>query len=479
VAVRRSFAAASAFLALAAVSAPGLAACPSEAGDCVPILESGTSGASIDLAIVGDGYTMAERDKFFQDAQKIALGLLESETYGPYKPIFNAWALFTPSNQSGADHPASGQLVDTAFDASYDTAGIDYLLAVNTFKVNAELATRFPEKDLSMCIVNATPYGGSGGDVAVISLHPQSIEIARHELGHTLANLADEYPDPYPGFPDGDSEPNVVTTNHLDPLKWEMWLTPGVAVPTPIGDMAGPHDPVGAYEGARYKSTGVFRPTPNCLMRALDVTFCQVCAEAMVKEFSRLSLLIDAPVPASPAKIPAAGPTAFTATIPALAGLTFTWSVDGQMVAETSKSLGLDPKALGLADGSHQVSLTIYDPTPLVRNDPEGLMKETFTWDVVVDSTLPGPTTSGSGGTGGEGGAGVGGNGGSGGVGDDGTCGCHLVGQQDAPEPIPWFLMALAPVVYGARRRQCSARDRRAALPSSTDDHLRFSKMRN
>jgi hypothetical protein len=41
--------------------------------------------------------------------------------------------------------------------------------------------------------VNDTTYGGSGGAFAVLSRHPLSIEIALHEIGHTLGLLADEY----------------------------------------------------------------------------------------------------------------------------------------------------------------------------------------------------------------------------------------------------------------------------------------------
>ncbi len=442
------------------------AACPPEAGECQSLAQNGSFAAAVDLVIVGDGYTAAEKDKFFADAQAAVSGLLGSETYGAYASVFNAYALYTPSAESGADDPSEGKYVDTAFNAAYDTANIDYLLAVNNGKVFNDVNARLPEADIIVCIVNATPYGGSGGPVAVISLDPSSLEIARHELGHTVGTLADEYTTPYPGYPDGDPEPNVALTDNLDPLKWDPWLTPGVSVPTPIGAANGAHDPIGAYEGARYKDTGVFRPAPNCLMRELNITFCPVCAEAMVKRLSAMSLLIDAPTPASPVVIPAQGPSPFTATFPALADLVFAWAVDGQPVAGNGKALALDPSALGLADGPHQVTLTVYDATPLVRNDPDGVMQETFTWSVAIDSTLP-PAT-GSGGAGGTGGSGVGGgdggdgggNGGSGGGGDDDRtrflCNCRAAG--DSPSvPLAWGLLGLAPLAAGLRRRRASS----------------------
>jgi len=420
------------------------AECPAEAGDCRAITVTGSLAASIDLVIVGDGYTAAERARFFLDAEHTARGLLGSETYRAYRPVFNVWAVFTPSEQSGADDPSLGVFADTAFDASYDTSGIDYLLAVNTGKVFAELNDRFPENDLSICIVNAKPYGGSGGPVAVVSLDVNSLEIVRHELGHTLAALADEYTVPFPGYPDGDPEPNVASAAHLDPVKWEHWLTPGVEIPTPETAVAGPHEPIGAYEGARYKTTGVFRPAPACLMRELHVPFCPVCAEAMVKRFSELSRLIDAPSPASPLIVPGDGAVDLTATVPALADLTFTWTIDGELLPTSGATLTLDPAAGALAEGTHEVTLTVYDASPLVRSDPAGVMKESFTWLVAVEAVAPSST-----GSGGSGGSGVGGGG------EAPACSCRAAGQ-DGGEPVGWLLFGLLPIAVSARRRRAT-----------------------
>ena len=439
-------------LAAAAIFAPArpalAGACPAEAGDCSELATSGSTAASIDFVIVGDGYTAGEREKFFADAQKAADGILGSETYAAYKPVFNAWALFTPSQDSGADDPSAGVSVSTAFDASYDTNGIDYLLAVNDGKVHQEINKRFPEADLVLCIVNATPYGGSGGSVAVVSLDGSSLEIARHEIGHTIAGLADEYTAPYPGYPDGDSEPNVASQAHLDPVKWESWLTPGVAIPTPFAAKVGDHDPVGAFEGARYKTTGVFRPTANCLMRELNHTFCQVCAQAMVLGFSKLSLLIDAPSPALDATIPGKGATSFTATIPALSDLMITWTIDGNPASGSGGSLAVDPSALGLADGPHDIGLAVYDATALVRDDPDGVMKESITWKITVDSKLP-PVT----GEGGAGGSTSTSSGGAGGSKNEGDCGCTTPGSSE-DSASPWLALGAAALALGLGRRR-------------------------
>ena len=47
--------------------------------------------------------------------------------------------------------------------------------------------------DYSVLIVNSNVYGGSGGEFCVASLNTSSLEMMLHELGHTVADLGDEY----------------------------------------------------------------------------------------------------------------------------------------------------------------------------------------------------------------------------------------------------------------------------------------------
>ncbi len=398
--MKRTLVAAGAALAIGGASFAAGAACPPTAGDCEALLETGPPGGRVDFAIVGDGYTAAERDLFYQDAASLVATLSAAGTYGDYAPAFNVWALFVPSAESGADDPATSTMVDTAFDATFGAFGVDYLVVVNDGAVFSEIVGRLPEFDVPICVVNASKYGGSGGPVAVVTTNVDAPDILLHELGHTFGGLTDEYEWPYPGYPPGDPEPNAALLENLSPLKWQAWVTPGTAIPTPDSAIVGDLDPIGAFEGARYLETGIFRPAPICLMRELDKDFCPVCSEAMVLGFSELSSLVDDVTPGEGAAIPAVGATEFTLAAPALADLSFTWAVDGAPLPATGLSASVDPSALGLADGPHQIVVVAEDETPLVRVDPDGLMSETFTRQFVVDSTLP-PVGSGAGGSGG------------------------------------------------------------------------------
>jgi hypothetical protein len=147
-----------------------------------------------------------------------------------------------------------------------------------------------------------------------------------HELGHSLAALADEYFTsdtaylPVQGRPEP-WEPNVTA----DPkaAKWADLITPGVTLPTPwpreaftarakefqatrkairarngpeaemdalflaqqkeetalLGKLRGT---VGAFEGANYQQSGFFRPQADCVMFTRDeVPFCAACRRGL------------------------------------------------------------------------------------------------------------------------------------------------------------------------------------------------------
>lgn len=50
-----------------------------------------------------------------------------------------------------------------------------------------------PFYDIALILVNSTKYGGGGGSYAVASINSYSYEIMLHEMGHSIAGLADEY----------------------------------------------------------------------------------------------------------------------------------------------------------------------------------------------------------------------------------------------------------------------------------------------
>ena len=167
-----------------------------------------------------------------------------------------------------------------------------------------------------------------------------------HEFGHSFFGLADEYytsSTAYNDFysPDYEpAEPNITALKDPDNIKWKSHLSDNIEIPTPwekipfdsidliwqkqrsqmnndiaalqksgaseeeVKEAKAKYDErskqrnkevqeylegskyagkVGAFEGAGYASTGLYRPSVNCIMFTRTNYFCPVCQEAMIR----------------------------------------------------------------------------------------------------------------------------------------------------------------------------------------------------
>ena len=258
---------------------------------------SGDPANRLDVLVVGDGYTAAETALFEQDANAFSQAFFSISPYAEYQNFVNIHRLFVASNESGADHPAysgscsandptccgdataagdplAGTFVDTAFSAHFCSFNIHRLIGVDYGAV-LTAASAVPDWDFVFVLVNDATYGGAGGGIAVASTHPSSADVVRHEFGHTFTDLADEYESAFPGFPACDDvvssscEANVTNDATPSTLKWRDWVQGAVPIPTPENDPLY-SDVLGAFEGARYQSTGMYRPRfqlPDAVVR--------------------------------------------------------------------------------------------------------------------------------------------------------------------------------------------------------------------
>ena len=64
-------------------------------------------------------------------------------------------------------------------------------------------------------------------------------------------------------------------------IKWNPWIEAATPVPTP--ETAAFADKVGLFEGARYLTSGMYRPQQSCLMNTLGTPFCRICAQEYVR----------------------------------------------------------------------------------------------------------------------------------------------------------------------------------------------------
>jgi hypothetical protein len=190
------------------------------------------------------------------------------------------------SNQSGADEIDKGIYKDTAMDGEFGCYNIDRLLCVNATKVyNIVGSVLQPDqRDVIIVVSNSTRYGGSGGEIATLSMADQSIEIALHEIGHTAFALADEYE--Y-GTCNTASEPTEVNVslNGTRSVKWGNLISSGTPVPTQPGVYA--NGTVGVFQGAQYCGAGKYRPTENSRMRTLGYPWHAVNEGAVRNVFAK------------------------------------------------------------------------------------------------------------------------------------------------------------------------------------------------
>jgi hypothetical protein len=354
--------------------------------DVQKIRDTGPDNNRLVIVVMGDGYTAANlaAGAFTSVAASLDVAFRSKSPWNFLFAATNLYRIDIESNEEGADNETDGVYKDTYLNSSFWVNNIERLLALTgdgyyRAVVAADNLVGPGVWDVILVLVNSTMYGGSGGGIAVSSVHSSSSEIILHELGHSFANLADEYETAYPGFPPGDYEPNVDYDYAGPGLKWLVWVEPGTPLPTPE---ASPYVTlVGAFEGARYLAHGIYRPWYNCEMRSLSLQFCPVCREAHVLEFTNMVALTDNvdPVPGTTQNVYWWG-TQFSVTPLPFSYLQYEWTLDGVPIpGETMPELLLRPGDMSNHDQT--LALTITFNTPLVRKQ---VITADYTWPVVA-----------------------------------------------------------------------------------------------
>lgn len=235
----------------------------------------------INVVILGDGYLESELPDFMEHAIKFSGGFFTETPFKEFINYFNVFAISVPSNESGAALNPSN-LIDNYFGSTFGAGGIDRLLVpTRSSRIQQVLAENFPLYDQVIMLVNSTKYGGSGGWVATSSVHSSASEIVIHEIGHSFANLGDEY---WAGDQYARERPNMTRETDPEKVKWKNWY--------------GNFD-IGIYQ---HCCGGVseqwYRPHNNCKMRSLNNPFCSVCIETISAKIHFLTNPVDSYFPA-------------------------------------------------------------------------------------------------------------------------------------------------------------------------------------
>lgn len=264
----------------------------------VDVIELSTTGSvdrRVDLVIVGDGYTSAERRKFEKDCDHVVTEFFDVEPLKSHRDRFNVRALFAPSRESGVDEPRKGVFRDTPFGMTFNTFGSErYCMTEDVWAVHDALSG--VPHDAILLMANSSRYGGGAiynFYTAFASDNEYDDYLCVHEFGHGFAGLGDEYFNSQVSYnefyPKGVEpwEPNITALLDPESLKWSDLVEPDTPIPTP-GDDPRYRGKVGAFEGAGYAAKGLFRPAVDCKMFSkANRSFCPVCARAIVDAIER------------------------------------------------------------------------------------------------------------------------------------------------------------------------------------------------
>jgi hypothetical protein len=301
--------------------------------ELIAVERNGEPADSVDLLLIGDGYTAAEcAAKFPTDARRMAQALFRHEPYAARRGNFNVWGLCPPSAESGVARPSTGTHRRTPVGAAYDAFGSERYVLTFDNRALRDVAAWAPYEFITI-LANSRTYGGGGiyGTFATVAVDSDWADyLFVHEFGHHFAGLADEYYTSPVAYEHAERivepwEANVTALLDGAALKWGDFVVEGTPVPTPwpkeafearqrdfqarrkqiraenrpesvmsalfheeqfestrlfaAAEHAG-H--VGAFRGANYDARAYYRPQLDCVMFTRnEVPFCRVCQRAL------------------------------------------------------------------------------------------------------------------------------------------------------------------------------------------------------
>ncbi|UCG53103.1 MAG: peptidase [Candidatus Latescibacterota bacterium] len=259
--------------------------------DIHELVVNGPPERMVDLLVLGDGYTVIEREKFRRDCRHLMDRFFDAEPFASYRDRFNVRAIHVASPESGVDEPRKRLYRDTPFDMQFNTFDSPrYCMTESVWAIH-DAAAHAPH-DAILLIGNSSRYGGGAiynFYTAFASDNEYDDYLCVHEFGHGFAGLGDEYyssavsyNELYPRDVEP-WEPNITALLDEGKLKWGSLVDADTPIPTPEDDPRYA-DKVGAFEGAGYSAKGLYRPAKDCKMFSKgNRRFCPVCERAVVR----------------------------------------------------------------------------------------------------------------------------------------------------------------------------------------------------
>jgi hypothetical protein len=363
----------------------------------IPVNITGEANNRVNVAYAGEGYTKSDLSAFPQHVRTavdyLNNDIMYTRPYPRYFNFLNIYRIELESEESGISQaPSFGKPMTSEVKNSIggakdeDRLGwVDGKLAEALF-VEAAGATGLDRFDWKYAILNNPGYHNSGGRHVVFSYN-YGKEIALHEAGHGLHQLADEY---YGKGVYTRREPREVNvTADSTGAKWSHWIG-YVDKDTVLGT-------VGVYEGAIYADKGAYRPTPNSKMGWTSdrrpASFNAICREKIILDIYDIVRPVES---SSDTANIQTNPEKLWVKVIDPAVIIIDWYVDGKLVAANGGE-SLPGSAIGPKKGTYSVRAHVYDevvkhafsdnanphPLDLVRRDLHKL-QQNINWKVEI-----------------------------------------------------------------------------------------------
>lgn len=201
---------------------------------------SGNPHTSMDLAIIGDGYSSNDVEKFKSDIDRFTKLMLKTEPYVHFQGKINIYGVLKPSSESGIDEPRADIYKNTSLSSTFNSMGSERYLLTEDNKALRDVAANVPY-DAVAIMVNHHRYGGGGiyNFYCTFTTDNQFADyLFLHEFGHSFTGLADEYYTSSTAYNEmfkldiEPLEPNITALLDKDNLKWKKLVTKGLSLPT-------------------------------------------------------------------------------------------------------------------------------------------------------------------------------------------------------------------------------------------------------
>ena len=129
------------------------------AGPLIKFHEAGDPADKLDLLVMGDGYTAAERGKFERDATRLLAMLFDTSPFKERRNDINVWGLVPASAESGISRPSQGIHLRSPLGTTYDAFDSERYILTFENRAFRDYASNAPY-DVVEILTNSKTYGG-------------------------------------------------------------------------------------------------------------------------------------------------------------------------------------------------------------------------------------------------------------------------------------------------------------------------------